>query len=272
MKKTKLIVTDLDGTLLNGTFLKKNNKCSEYTKEYLRNLKNSGHTVVIATGRIHRSAIDVCDGADFADYVISDSGSTIYDMANKEYIFKSGIDKKYVDHISSIYNKDEFEYIDFCDLTYYNKLAESYYNIDDFVKLFKNKEDILEQELETFHINIVLKQKDNIYELTDKLRKQFSELKFVTMQDSFSDRKWIEVFNDNISKYNSIKKISDIEGIANEDIIAFGDGLNDIDMIKNSGVGVAMGNALDVIKESADYIALSNDEDGVVRFLENYLN
>lgn len=60
-------------------------------------------------------------------------------------------------------------------------------------------------------------------------------------------------------------------GICREEIMAFGDGLNDLRMIREVGTGVAMGNARDEVKAAADYIALSNDEEGVARFIEEYV-
>ena len=78
MDAPKMIVTDLDGTLLDT-----NKKCSSRTKEYLQKLKNEGKIIVIATGRVLKSAIEVTDGAVFADYIISNSGGMIYDLKNK---------------------------------------------------------------------------------------------------------------------------------------------------------------------------------------------
>ena len=66
--------------------------------------------------------------------------------------------------------------------------------------------------------------------------------------------------------------VAKLEGILNENIIAFGDGLNDVDMLKKCGVGVAMKNALPEVKEQADYItSRTNNENGVVEFLKEYL-
>ena len=92
------------------------------------------------------------------------------------------------------------------------------------------------------------------------------------MQDSFSDKKWVEIFNKEVDKYNAIIEIAKKENIEPQDIISFGDGLNDIEMIRRCGVGVAMGNALPEVKENAKFVTLSNDEDGIKVFLEEYLN
>ena len=92
----------------------------------------------------------------------------------------------------------------------------------------------------------------------------------IIMQHSFSNKKWIEIFPKECSKYNSIKLLSEYLNISNDDVIAFGDGLNDIEMIKNCGCGVALNNALDEVKkESDDITEYDNDNDGVVNYLMN---
>lgn len=100
---------------------------------------------------------------------------------------------------------------------------------------------------------------------------QFEELEFLIMQDSFSNDKWFDILIKGNSKYDSILKISKIENIQNDNIICFGDGLNDIDMLKKTGVGVAMSNALEEVKNASNFVTLSNDEDGVIEFLKEYL-
>lgn len=97
------------------------------------------------------------------------------------------------------------------------------------------------------------------------------DLELLVMQDSFGTEKCLEIFDGGVSKYNAIKLIMEKENIKNEDVIAFGDGLNDVDMIKLSGIGVAMGNALDEVKEASDYITISHNDDGVIYFLRGYL-
>ena len=111
MKNKKMIVVDLDGTLLNS-----NHKCSEKGKNYLMNLKEQGYIIVIATGRILRSALKVTDGALFANYIISDHGGAIYDMENKKIIFKNSIPKHLIKYICSLYD-DNFMYVDICNFS-----------------------------------------------------------------------------------------------------------------------------------------------------------
>ena len=92
------------------------------------------------------------------------------------------------------------------------------------------------------------------------------------MQDSFGDVKWLEITKKGTEKYKGITEIARLEDISNENIIAFGDGLNDVEMLKKCRIGVAMKNALPEVKEQADYItSRTNNENGVIEFLKEYL-
>ena len=260
----KMIVVDLDGTLLNI-----NGGISRNTKRYLKRLKDMGYIIVIATGRVLGDAVKITDGADFANYIISNSGGLIYDMDLKKIIMKKGISKEDARNIYSFYN-DEIEYITICDLFSYNR-----YKLDGNMDLFFDKEikdmnKFIDNSDEILHIIIKFKNND----LVDKYYNLFDygDTRVLVMQDSFSNRKWIEVFGYGTSKYDAIKIISEREGISNSDVISFGDGRNDIDMIKNSGIGVAMGNALSDVKEVSDYITRTHNDDGVIYFLKEYLN
>jgi len=74
-----------------------------------------------------------------------------------------------------------------------------------------------------------------------------------------------------LSKGKSLLEIADKYNIDQKDIIAFGDQMNDKTMIELAGVGVAMANAIEAIKEIADYVTLSNDEDGIANYLEKFV-
>lgn len=264
LNNKKLIAVDLDGTLLQT-----NKRCSLKTTNYLKDLKEKGHIIVVATGRILSSAIHATEGAEFANYIVSDAGAIIYNNEEQSIISKNIINNLDVIKICSEYETN-WSKVNICDNENYNIYTNKYYEIENFEKLILDKEEFLKKDKEITHISIILKQNE-VEKIKKKLQTKLPHLKITIMQDSFSDKKWIEVFNEGVSKYNTIKLIADRENIDVKDIICFGDGLNDIDMIKRSGVGVAMGNALPEIKENAKYITLSNDEDGIKFFLEKYL-
>ena len=95
MNSKKMIVVDLDGTLLNIKSI-----CSDKTKKYLKRLKDLGYIIVIATGRVLENAIRVTDGAKFANYVIANSGGLIYDLDNYKLIYKNKIGRILLQKIS----------------------------------------------------------------------------------------------------------------------------------------------------------------------------
>ena len=76
---------------------------------------------------------------------------------------------------------------------------------------------------------------------------------------------------ENVTKYSTLSIFAQNKGLTIDDCIAFGDDINDMEVIKGSGIGVAMGNAVNQIKEIADFVTKTNEEDGVAHFLEKNL-
>ena len=85
----------------------------------------------------------------------------------------------------------------------------------------------------------------------------------------FSDGFWYKFTKKNVTKENAIIKITEVCGFSIDSIIVFGDDYADIGMLELCGIGVAMGNAIDEVKERADIVIGSNDEDGIADFIEN---
>ena len=95
----------------------------------------------------------------------------------------------------------------------------------------------------------------------------FSQVTFCTSQTTY-----LEFFNSQVSKAKAMERLGQLFNIRQEEMIAVGDGLNDLPMIEYAGLGVAMENAPDGVKESADYItARTNNEDGVAEVLEKFV-
>lgn len=82
---------------------------------------------------------------------------------------------------------------------------------------------------------------------------------------------WISLGNENVSKGNAITKLNQYLNIVKENTLVFGNDYNDLSMFEVAGTCVAMQNAVPELKEKANHIALSNNEDGVAHFLENWM-
>lgn len=256
----KLIAIDLDGTLLNSDGI-----VSEVTKSHLQKLKEKGYIITIATGRILNRALVGTDGAEFTNYIVSDTGAAVFknNEINKEWkeVYAQVLSKEIVENISSYYDKDKFITINICDR---NKI----HHYDQTV----NITEFLENINEIIHVSVSFINNEFVEEYLKIFTKKFPMLKVEIMQDSFGEVKWLEIAQKGVEKYKGIAEVAKLEGILNENIIAFGDGLNDVDMLKKCGVGVAMKNALPEVKEQADYItSRTNNENGVVEFLKEYL-
>lgn len=261
----KMIVVDLDGTLLNSE-----RKVSNLTKNYLRKLKDKGYIITIATGRIYASVLKATDGAEFASYIISDTGSCVYDRDKSSVVFSNYIDSEMVSKLFDYYS-DDCCYIDVCDKNTIYKYSDEVEN-SNIVKTIKDKDYIIENCKDISHMSISMKSNESVINLYNSLVKEFKELEVMIMQDSFSERKWIEIVPKGISKYNRIRDLANYLNINNDEIMAFGDGLNDIDMLKNCGYSVALSNALpEVVEVAGDVTTFDNNNDGVINYLKGYL-
>ncbi len=100
--------------------------------------------------------------------------------------------------------------------------------------------------------------------LAQKLCEQFSELD----SQRFSDGEWYKFTKGGITKEKAILAVCEVCHIAVSETVSFGDDYTDIGMLKLCGIGVAMGNAVQEVKDIADDITLSNEEDGVAAYLE----
>lgn len=262
----KMIVVDLDGTLLN-----ENKQVSENSIRYLKRLKEEGYIITIATGRVFTSILSVTNNAVFANYIITDTGASCYDNQQKRFLFENFLSEDVVKKSLSFFS-DECVSLDICVPNKYYKYSSTMIENNPCVEIIKDKEFLLKKCQKVTHISFVMKNNKSIIELYPKLRKEFPDLEIIIMQDSDKKKKWIEITPPGCTKYNAIHKLASDLQIQNEDIIAFGDSLNDIEMLKKCGTGIAMQNALIEVKEVADGITkYPNTKDGIIRFLEEYL-
>lgn len=260
-----MIVFDLDGTILNS-----NRKVNDTTKMYFKMLQNQGYIIVAATGRIYSSALKATDGADFIDFIISDTGSCIYNTKDATPIYQKEINKDVAIEILNNYN-EKYRYIDICDKNMIYKYSDEIEN-SSVVQTTKDKNYILNSCEKISHITISMQTNEMILNLYRTLMEEFKDLNIIIMQDSFSDRKWLEILPNGCSKYNGIRKLANYLKISNDSIICFGDGLNDLDMIQKCKYGVAMKNALEEVKSVAkDITEFDNNNDGVIRYLREKL-
>ncbi len=262
----KMIVTDLDGTLLD-----KNKNVSETSKKYLKELKDKGYIICVDTGRTLGRASYALGEFDYINYIIGNNGTYIYDVCNDKNLYESTIK---VEDIKELFIKylDEYEVFEINSYEYIFSYCSRTRNIEPYVEKIDNKDEFFDKINEVYNVTISFKNKSMVNVFLEDLKNNYKDIDSFIMEDSFSNKKWITLINKNDNKYNGLCILKEKLGINNNDIIAFGDGLNDVVMIENVGFGVAMKNALDEVKNKANDITLDdNNNDGVVNYLKSIL-
>lgn len=269
----KIITVDLDGTLLDS-----NKKVPESTKKYLRSLKENDYIIVIATGRTINSVKEVTDGGDFADYIISDTGLILYDIQKDEIKYREYINEKEVEQLYDEAIREKCKRIEiFTNDNYYeyqknkeysnNKIAKANIHIEKYEDFFKYNDTIN-------HMAISFDSNEEGRKFALENQNNLKNIDILVMKDSFAQKiEWLEICCKGINKYTTLKKLTEILDTNMENVISFGDSPNDVEMIKNSGIGVAMSNAIDQVKRVAkSETTFSNNEKGVENWLRNYFN
>lgn len=249
----KLYAFDLDGTLLNS-----NKKISLDMLNMLGKIKEDNNILVFATARPPRDTLKLIPKEFHNEYIICYNGGFI--KKGKQIIKSNVIDKDQIENIINLLIENNLNNIclEIEDKLYSNFKVEDYfgntaYQIVDFKSMDKSK------------VSKIIVCDNNISnKIINKLPK--SCVGIIT-----DDKSLLQIMESNVSKWNSISYIMDNLDISKEDVISFGNDNNDIDMIKNSGIGVAMANSTEQLKNIADFITESNDKDGVLKYIRrNY--
>lgn len=258
MNKYKAVVCDLDGTLLNS-----NHKISDYTRRVIKRIIQKGIKVIIATGRHYKDAIHYKDILECESYLIALNGAVILDEDN-EIIRTCTIPCKYGDKLLDFpRDKDIFMNISQGENWYSSKLREQ-------DKKFINESGFTQEVVECFdkakgkEISKVFYMCDDLNKiqcLENKLHESFG--KKLNITSSFPQ--CIEVMAEDANKGNAIKEILKDINCSEEEVVAFGDGLNDYEMLSVAGKGFIMENANPKLKEMLPECEVigNNNEDAI---------
>lgn len=271
----KLFAFDIDGTLLDN-----NSKVTEESIEALRKLDEAGIKVVLASGRVFPSIKYNQALLGIKGPIVATNGSLI-SLDGRE-VFKS----YYIENALLI------KLYEFC---LDNKLDFHFYDEENYYTNRLNLDRIKHLRIENdfgmnYQVDLIIKDNPVSYlisqgkkavkfqisgidekeipkeEIIDLLDKEFGEDLYITASgDSI-----LEIGNKNATKWTSIEEICEILGIYTNEVAAIGDAYNDIPMVKEAGLGFAMGNAKDKLKDLADIIVADNESGGVLEAV-NYV-
>lgn len=263
----EILVLDIDGTLTN-----KNKIITEATREAILKLQENGQKVVLASGRPTPGVLPLAKELKlekYGGYILSFNGAKIIHAGTQEIIYNAVLPRELIGEIYQAaveygvgiisYEKDEV--IVGNGLDEYNQLEARINNIT--MKEVDNFTEYI-----TFDVNKCLLTGEPEYLATveEKMKKRFGQLNIYRSEPFF-----LEIMPPDIDKAYSLGKLLKRLGLNRKQMICCGDGYNDLSMIQYAGLGVAMANAQTEVKEAADYITLSNEEDGVVHVIEKFM-
>lgn len=261
-----IIALDLDGTLLNSR-----KELSQTNKDTLAQAAAAGWAIVPTTGRFYGAIPQIVRELPFIRYAITVNGAEVADVTTGDIIYKAEI--PYMQAVDIMAFLDNYPLIYDC----YQAgeafmTADMKLRIDDMTEEVQYRKMLRElrkpvHELKAFLINKKQDiQKTQFVTNDPAVQKQLLEIlpqKFENIVISVTAKNNAEINNVRANKGEALWALADHLGVPRENTVAFGDASNDLSMIKAAGIGVVMANADEEIKAAADYITLSNDQDGV---------
>ena len=258
--RIKLVAADMDGTLLN-----RERKITKYTQDVIKKAMAQGVYFVPATGRAVNALPPELKEMEGIRYGIFSNGATIYDLKEEKVIYKNHFEMDLMESISlngqSYANKKEMQNID-------------YYELDSNTKAIVQGSRVLVDDLEMF-----VKEQSTTVEKTTLLFKTMEERqraadalsKIEDIQFSSSLPKNLEISKKGCNKGDGLFHLAKILNIQKEEIMSCGDADNDRELLESAGLAVVMENGLDSMKAIADYITVSNQENGVAKAMEKFV-
>lgn len=283
----KLVAIDLDGTMLNQYGI-----ITEKTKEIIKKVQKKGVEIMIASGRAITSVKRFSKEINSEKYFISGNGAITYDIKNDKILYENILRKSKALQIIKICEENSI---------YYNVYTENGIIAKslNYNTLYYYKDNLTKPDENRTHINIVqdvyhyLEEKDekilkimicdeHMPVFNSILRKLKKIEDIEVLEVSHMSRKIIrqgteeialeyfytEVSAKNVDKWNALEELIKLMNITREEVITIGDNANDLKMIENAGLGIAMGESAPYIKKAADIVALTNEEDGVANILK----
>lgn len=264
----KIIGVDIDGTLLNSK-----GEISPKTKAALIKAQELGHIVVIVSGRDVQGVIKYADALrlkDFSGLLSNNNGSRVTNYKTGETISQHFLDRELLKplfDLAQTMNQESIFYID--GEIHTNKISRIIKLSGEInsMNVIEDPKLLYRTDYNLYNLILCSDDKKNLDAIEKTVRTDFKD-KFAFARSSDY---YFEIMPKGYSKGTSLVEIAKYYNMDIKDVIAFGDANNDIEMIEMAGVGVAMGNAVDYIKEISDYVTLSNDEDGIAYYLEKFV-
>lgn len=272
LEKIKMIALDLDGTTLTRSGL------TRRTKETLEEAIRRGYKVVVATGRPYVALPESVLEIEGLEHIIISNGAHIAVRGTGEFIYSNCADASAIMKVREILMATDLVIEVFTggcayvDKALYEDLAANGSDWLSYRYILRTRRPV-EGIYDFWAANCTAIENVNIYfrnpEEKARTYEMLRTVPGVSLTSSMA--KNIEIGGETTSKASAIEYLCSLYGMTQENVMAFGDSLNDGAMIESAGIGIAMGNAEDAIREMADWTAPTNDEEGVAYTIRTML-
>lgn len=245
------IIVDLDRTLLHT-----DKTVSQYTIGVLKKCKEKGIEIMVATARPLRSIKQYMELVDFDAITVSNGARIICDNKMKEYGMRTESAIHVLDKL--VVYEDLLITVETGDCAYSRVPISDYDTV-----ICDNLVDVAKRE-GTYKIIVGFDKEETIRLVEDILTED--------LYYTIANGHLLQILSKEATKWNGIKTMLDIKGYLPQEAIYFGDDYDDLEPIKMCGVGVSVANGIEEVKSVADYVTASNDDDGVAKFIKEYLH
>ncbi|MEN6348797.1 MAG: Cof-type HAD-IIB family hydrolase, partial [Syntrophomonas sp.] len=254
----KLVAIDLDDTLLDSG-LKISDKCNQAINE----VQERGILVTLATGRMFRSALPYAGALKMDIPLITYQGALVKNSLSRETLYYQPVPRDLGTRVMEFFKNAGIHYqAYFGDELCMESLSpegQYYAELSGIKPLLVENLIAASRKHEALKILAVCYDEDLILQMERELKSLYGDVANITRSKPI----FLEVMSNRANKGEALQVVAEHYHIQREEVLALGDSYNDLAMIEWAGTGVAMGNARDAVKEAADYVTLSNEEEGV---------
>lgn len=268
IENKKILVLDIDGTLVNSK-----KEITPATLEYLLRIQEEGHIVALASGRPYpgmKAYANQLKLHEYGGYVLSFNGGKVINCKTGEVVFKKPIPNTYLKTIYDYAIRHGLGMV-----TYRGDEVLTGTEIDEYMEYEARLNSMVIHKVDDFlgavDFDMTKCLLTAVPEKAEAHEKKLAELLAPDLNVFRSEPYFIEITIKGVDKAESIDKLVNVIGMDRKDTICCGDGFNDLTMVQYGGVGVAMDNAQQIVKDNADYITASCDQDGIVQVIKEFI-
>lgn len=264
--KYKMLVLDLDDTLLRDDYT-----ISTRNRERLIQAQEAGVYVVLASGRPTPAMLRYAEELklkDFGSYLISFNGAMITDVKASETIFEQSLSKDQIHHLHDFSVENNVDIITYTEDAIISESTSKYIDVEiDLTQMNFQKVDCFKSAVQQPAVKCIMLDEPTRLKDVEHILKTENPDQSVAISKPF----FLEVMPQGIDKAASIERLANMLGIKQEEIVAVGNAGNDLTMIEYAGLGIWVDNVTPELRDRAQVIVSSNNNDGVAEVVEQYI-